>query len=107
MSQYVPRGMTISSNVAPQHPHDKLLLGSSKFNNSLAIDGCLQNGSSDRPQPKFADYATSGARLIRGSVNTSASSVLRVENSETIAPSGPAWNQCSVSGTSVYFSPGF
>ena len=51
--------------------------------------------------------AISGARLIRVSVKKSASSVLRVENSETIAPLGPAWNQCNVSGISVYWSPGF
>ena len=34
------------------------------------------------------------------------SSVLRLENSETAAPSGPAWNQCRVSGRIVNCSPG-
>jgi len=34
--------------------------------------------------------ATTVARAISGSVKTSRSSRLRVENSETIAPSGPA-----------------
>src|SRR5689334_14935158 len=52
-------------------------------------------------------YPTSGMRLILGSVKKSASSVLRVENSDTILPSGPAWNQWRVSGKSVYCSPGF
>ena len=51
-------------------------------------------------------HVTSGARLIAVSVKTSASSVLRVENSDTTAPSGPPWNQCSVSGIRVYWSPG-
>ena len=45
-------------------------------------------------------------RSIRSSVKISHSSVLRVENSDTTAPSGPAWNQCLVLGTSVYCSPG-
>ena len=45
-------------------------------------------------------------RTIRGSVKTSYSSRLRVENSETTAPSAPAWNQCSVSGGIVNCSPG-
>src|SRR5690606_5621112 len=40
----------------------------------------------------------SGTRRISGSVNTSDSSRLRVENSLTTAPSSPAWNQWSVSG---------
>src|SRR5204862_1738003 len=44
---------------------------------------------------------------ISGSVNTSASSVLVDENSDTTAPRSPDWNQCSVSGDSVYCSPGF
>ena len=39
-------------------------------------------------------------------MNTSVSSRLRVENSETIAPSSPARNQCSVSGGIVNCSPG-
>ena len=47
-----------------------------------------------------------GYRTICGSLNTSSSSRLCVENSETIAPSGPAWNQCRVSGGIVYCSPG-
>ena len=38
------------------------------------------------------------ARPIRASVKTSSSSVLMVENSETTAPSSPAWNQWSTSG---------
>ena len=41
---------------------------------------------------------TTVARATRGSVKTSSSSRLVVENSLTIAPSSPAWNQCSVSG---------
>jgi hypothetical protein len=36
----------------------------------------------------------------------SCSSVLVEENSETTAPSSPAWNQCQVSGGMVYCSPG-
>lgn len=47
-----------------------------------------------------------GCRRIPGFVNTSYSSRLRLENSDTTAPSGPAWNQCSVSGGMVYCSPG-
>ena len=38
------------------------------------------------------------ARPIRTSVKTSSSSVLMVENSETTAPSSPAWNQWSTFG---------
>ena len=46
-------------------------------------------------------------RWMSGSVKRSFSSVLRVENSETTAPSPPAWNQCRVLGEMVYWSPGF
>src|SRR5207247_11431 len=48
----------------------------------------------------------SGVRSTRGSRQTSPSSRLRDENSLTTAPSGPAWNQCHVSGTIVCWSPG-
>lgn len=48
------------------------------------------------PELKFD--ATTVVRAMSGSVKTSRSSRLCVENSETIAPSGPAWNQCSVLG---------
>ena len=41
---------------------------------------------------------TTVSRAIRESVKTSSSSVLVVENSETTAPSSPAWNQWSVFG---------
>jgi hypothetical protein len=41
------------------------------------------------------------SRRIRASVKTSSSSLLRVENSDTIAPSSPAWNQWSVFGITV------
>src|SRR5512141_1676229 len=50
--------------------------------------------------------ATLGARRISGSAKMSDSSRLRVENSETTAPSSPAWNQCGVFGGNVYCSPG-
>ena len=53
-----------------------------------------------------ASAASSSYRTIRGSVKTSDSSRLCVENSETIAPSSPAWNQWSVSGGIVNCSPG-
>ena len=43
---------------------------------------------------------------MRGSVKTSASSRLVLENSETMAPASPAWNQCRVFGAMVYWSPG-
>ena len=46
------------------------------------------------------------SRRMRGSVKTSRSSRLVVENSLTIAPSSPAWNQCSVSGGIRRCSPG-
>src|SRR5690348_11494421 len=49
---------------------------------------------------------TSGMRLMRGSVKISNSSRLVLENSETTAPSSAAWNQCSVLGGMVYWSPG-
>jgi L-alanine-DL-glutamate epimerase-like enolase superfamily enzyme len=49
---------------------------------------------------------TTVSRAIRESVKTSSSSVLVVENSETIAPSSPAWNQWSVFGGTVCWSPG-
>ena len=45
----------------------------------------------------------SGILLMRGSVKTSVSSLLVLENSETIAPSGPAWNQWRVFGGMVYW----
>ncbi len=47
------------------------------------------------------------ARPMDRSVKMSFSSVLCVENSETTAPSSPAWNQCSMFGVIVYWSPGF
>jgi hypothetical protein len=47
-----------------------------------------------------------GIRTIRGSRNTSNSSRLVLENSDTMAPSSPAWNQCHVFGGIVYCSPG-
>ena len=49
-----------------------------------------------------APAARQGAtRRIAGSVKTSCSSVLRVLNSDTTAPSAPAWNQCHVFGGMV------
>lgn len=45
-------------------------------------------------------------RSTAGSVNTSRLSWLGEENSDTTAPSGPAWNQCKVSGGIVNCSPG-
>src|SRR4051794_18401834 len=51
-------------------------------------------------------YPTIVARRSCGSVKMSNSSVLRVENSETTAPSSPAWNQCRVLGGTVHCSPG-
>src|SRR5579863_3879931 len=53
-----------------------------------------------------SDYWMMVARRICGSVKMSYSSRLRVENSETMAPSSPAWNQCRVSGGIVYCWPG-
>lgn len=50
-------------------------------------------------------YSITGSRLIFVSVKISYSSKLGVLNSEITAPSGPAWNQCFVSGTIVYCSP--
>jgi hypothetical protein len=67
-------------------------------------DGLLTQGL---PNSERRHCPTSGIRLILGSVKMSASSVLRVENSDTILPSGPAWNQWRVSGNSVYCAPGF
>lgn len=50
-----------------------------------------------------ADIAThQPTRRMAGSVKTSASSRERVENSLTMAPSGPATNQCGVFGRRVY-----
>ena len=60
---------------------------------------CLRDGR----QPTIG---MRGMRSIRGSVNTSSSSRLVLENSDTTAPSAPAWNQCSVSGGIVNCSPG-
>ena len=54
------------------------------------------------PQPS----ATTVARPMSGSVKMSSSSRLSVENSETTAPPGPAWNQCLVPGGIVCWSPG-
>lgn len=51
--------------------------------------------------------STTGARLTRGSVNTSLSSRLVLENSETIAPWSPPWNQCNVFAAMVCCAPGF
>jgi hypothetical protein len=51
-------------------------------------------------------WAICGCRAMRRSEKISDSSRLRVENSETTAPSGPAWNQCGVSGRMVCCSPG-
>ena len=45
-------------------------------------------------------------RTICGSLKTSSSSRLRVENSEMTAPLGPARNECKVSGGTVTCSPG-
>jgi branched-subunit amino acid ABC-type transport system permease component len=59
------------------------------------------------PSVQFHQSVISGMRRIRESVNTSLSSRLVLENSETMAPSGPAWNQCRVLGGMVYCSPGF
>ena len=42
--------------------------------------------------------ATTVERCTAGSLKTSSSSRLALENSVTTAPSGPARNQCSVSG---------
>ncbi len=108
-------------------PHRELLLGSAakgiadgvfpeffraRRNLSIRASGSVATRASRRWRAEVRMTvphagAISGARLIRVSVKKSASSVLRVENSETIAPFGPAWNQCSVSGASVYCSPGF
>ena len=64
-------------------------------------------GAPTWPSPEQGHPSASRvARSILGSVKISRSSRLRVENSETIAPSAPAWNQCSVSGGTVYCSPG-
>ena len=48
----------------------------------------------------------SGILLMRGSVKTSVSSLLVLENSEMTAPSGPDWNQWRVFGGMVYWWPG-
>src|SRR5450756_399722 len=48
----------------------------------------------------------SGILLMRGSVKTSFSSVLVLENSEMTAPSEPDWNQWRVFGGMVYWWPG-
>ena len=45
-------------------------------------------------------------RTIRGSLKTSSSSRLASRTRRRRRPSGPAWNQCSVSGGIVYWSPG-
>ena len=62
-------------------------------------EGYAQAASSVRQQTvkrqfEFFFYSSiSGLRTILGSVNTSVSSVLWVENSEITAPSGPPTNQ--------------
>ena len=50
-------------------------------------------------------YSITGSRLMFISVKISYSSKLGVLNSDITAPSGPAWNQCLVSGCIVYCSP--
>src|SRR5207248_2871308 len=53
-----------------------------------------------------ATARTHQTRRILGSVKTSNSSRLVLENSLTIAPSSPDWNQCHVFDGIVYCSPG-
>ena len=66
-----------------------------------------RRGRGERP-PRRGRRAARATRYrtIRGSLKTSSSSRLRVENSETTAPLGPAWNECNVSGGTVTCSPG-
>jgi len=62
---------------------------------------------STKPLARYISYsATLVNRKIRGSTNWSNSSELGLENSETMAPSSPDWNQCQVFGGIVYWSPG-
>ncbi len=70
--------------------------------------------SSRRPRARLPPRGAAAAsaqrttveRCTAGSLKTSSSSRLALENSVTTAPSGPARNQCSVSGGIVYWSPG-
>jgi hypothetical protein len=63
-------------------------------------------GSSPSPPAETQFKVTTVVRAMSGSVKTSRSSRLCVENSETMAPAGPAWNQRSVLGGTRCCSPG-
>ena len=69
------------------------------FHYSFAV----YRSATDKLQFEFFSYSSiSGLRTILGSVNTSVSSVLWVENSEITAPLGPPTNQWRVPGMRVY-----
>lgn len=78
------------------------------------LNGQIGFGNSHNSKTRFTSVCReragqsrmTGRRRTRGSVKRSASSRLVLENSEMTAPSGPAWNQCRVSGGIVYCSPG-
>jgi len=77
----------------------------------VAVQRKERNAGVLRPEVRAQDDnpyagAISGARLMRISVKKSASSLLRVENSETIATFGPAWNQ-RVATVSEFLTVGF